>query len=94
MNNDVSQSPADRASAPPDLWASMFGDGTPRKAVVTAIVVGTILTAINHGDIILAGDFPPAAKFILNYCVPYCVVTWGAVTGKRAQWRRQRRGAN
>jgi hypothetical protein len=67
----------------------MFGDGTPKKAIGTALVVGTILTAINHGDVIFQGGFPPWAKFVLNYCVPYCVVTWGAVTGKRAQWRRQ-----
>ena len=34
-------------------------DGTPRKALITACVVGTILTTINHGDLILKGDYPP-----------------------------------
>lgn len=66
----------------------MFGDGTPKKALLTALVVGTILTAINHGDRIVAGDWPPLIKVLLTYCVPYCVTTWGAITGKRAQWRR------
>ena len=66
----------------------IFGDGTPKKAFFTALVVGTILTFINHGDVLLAGQAPPALKVILTYCVPYCVTTWGAVTGKRAQWRR------
>jgi len=65
-----------------------FGDGTPTKAFLTALVVGTILTTINHGDVILAGGWPPVIKVVLTYCVPYCVTTWGAITGKRAQWRR------
>ena len=72
----------------PPLAQLMFGDGTPIKALLTALVIGTLLTAINHGDNILAGDWPPALKIFLTYCVPYCVTTWGAVIGKRAQWRR------
>lgn len=59
-------------------------DGTPRKALITACVVGTILTTINHGDLILQGDFPPLIKVALTYCVPFCVTTWGAVLGKKA----------
>jgi hypothetical protein len=75
-------------SAPP-FRELAFGGGTPKKAVLTAMVVGTILAAINHGDVILAGDFPSVWKVGLTYCVPYCVTTWGAITGKRAQWRLQ-----
>ena len=71
----------------PALRDLIFGDGTPRKAVLTAAVVGTLLTAINHGDQILIGAIPPATKVLLTYCVPYCVTTWGAVTGKRARLR-------
>ena len=65
-----------------------FGGGTPRKALLTAIVVGTVLTSINHGDTVLRGDWPPVWKIFLTYCVPYCVTTWGAITGKRALLRR------
>ena len=75
-------------SLPPSLPQMILGDGTPKKAFFTALVVGTILTAINHGDVILSGSAPPPWKVILTYCVPYCVTTWGAITGKRAQWRR------
>ncbi len=60
----------------------MFGGGTPKKAAMTALIVGTILAVINHGDVILAGEVPPMAKILMTYCVPYCVTTWGAVTGK------------
>ena len=66
-----------------------FGDGTPKKAFLTALVVGTILTVINHGDVILAGQWPPFIKVFLTYCVPYCVTTWGAITGKKAELRKQ-----
>ena len=74
-------------SSPP-LSQMILGDGTPKKAVLTALVVGTLLTTINHGDLFLAGLAPPFWKVGLTYCVPYCVTTWGAITGKRAQWRR------
>ncbi|MDP6690852.1 MAG: nitrate/nitrite transporter NrtS [Alphaproteobacteria bacterium] len=82
----MSQS-VEQGSAPP-LSQMAFGDKTPKKAFLTALVVGTILTAINHGDVILAGDAPPLLKVALTYCVPYCVTTWGAIMGKRAQWQR------
>jgi hypothetical protein len=59
-----------------------FGGGTPRKAAITALFVGSILVAINHGDSILAGHPLEFHKVILTYCVPYCVATWGAMTGK------------
>ncbi|WP_353330106.1 nitrate/nitrite transporter NrtS [Phaeobacter sp. NW0010-22] len=72
----------------PHLTTLMFGDGTPRKAFLTALGVGTLLTVINHGDVLLSGQAPPLHKVVLTYCVPYCVTTWGAVTGKRAQLAR------
>ena len=74
--------------SPPSLFQLLFGDGTPKRAFFTALVVGTLLAAINHGDVILSGIAPPVWKIRLTYCVPYCVTTWGAITGKRAQWRR------
>ena len=58
------------------------------------IVVGTILTAINQGDVILAGEQPDYLKAALTYLVPYCVATYGAVTAKRAAWRRHNGAGN
>ena len=77
--------------SPPSLPQMMFGDGTPKKTFFTALVVGTLLTAINHGDVILSGQIPPIWKMVLTYCVPYCVTTWGATMDKRAQWWRDKR---
>lgn len=59
-----------------------FGGGTPRKAAVTALIVGTVLVGINHGDAIIQGESVSLIKVILTYCVPFLVTTWGAVTGK------------
>lgn len=71
----------------PAMAHMIFGDGTPKKALATALVVGSVLTLINHGDQVFYGEFPPIWKVLLTYMTPYCVTTWGAVTGKRAQWR-------
>ena len=78
----------ERTASPPSILQMILGDGTPKKAVLTALVVGTILTTINHGDTISNGLMPPVWKVFLTYCVPYCVTTWGAATGKLAQWQR------
>jgi hypothetical protein len=73
---------------PPPLSGLILGDGTPKKAFFAALAVGAILTIINHGDLLLAGGAFPAVKVLLTFCVPYCVTTWGAITGKRSQWIR------
>lgn len=62
-------------------------DGTPARAVKVALVVGTVLLAINQGDVILAGAMPNLWKAALTYLVPYCVATYGAVTAKQAMLR-------
>ena len=53
-----------------------------RRSFWTALVVGTILTAINQGTLILAGSFPLVLlwKVPLTYCVPFCVASWGALS--------------
>jgi len=52
-----------------------------RTALVTALVVGTILTAINQGNLVAHGTFPAllAWKIPLTYCVPFCVATFSAL---------------
>jgi hypothetical protein len=72
-------------TATPDFFELAFSDGTPQKAVMTALVVGTILAIINHGDFILKGESINFFKILLTYCVPYCVTTWGAIHGKRVR---------
>lgn len=73
----------------PSWWHFAASEGTPGYALVMGLIVGTILTVINQGDVILAGEMPNLIKAVLTYMVPYCVATYGAVTAKRAAWRRQ-----
>ena len=49
-------------------------------------VVGTILVAINQGDLLLAGNLPPESlwKILLTYRVPYCVSTHASVSAIRS----------
>ena len=56
-----------------------------RRSALTALVVGTVLVAINQGTVLLQGVFPADLlwKIPLTYAVPFCVATWGALTSSR-----------
>lgn len=51
------------------------------RGLKVGAIVGTILTAINQGDLILGGslDATSAWKIPLTYLVPYCVSTYAGV---------------
>ena len=51
------------------------------RSLKVSAIVGTILVAINQGDVILAGELPVSVlwKVALTYLVPYCVSTYAAV---------------
>ena len=55
------------------------------RALATSIVVGTLLLAINQGDAVVSGTWPPslAWKVPLTYAVPFAVCMWGALGGAR-----------
>src|SRR5260370_2664765 len=50
-----------------------------------ALVVGTLLAAINHGQALLTGHFTPGELLpvCLTYCVPFAVSMYSQVQGKR-----------
>ncbi|MSQ13948.1 MAG: hypothetical protein EXR47_07460 [Dehalococcoidia bacterium] len=58
-----------------------------RRSLLTALVVGTILTAINQSGPIVRGDVPLSliGRIVLTYCVPFCVTTWGALINTRVR---------
>jgi hypothetical protein len=67
-----------------------------RRAMVVAIVVGTILVAINHGDAIVRGDLGLGRllRIALTVMVPYCVSTYSSVSALRASARARRRSSS
>ena len=53
-----------------------------RRSAAVAMIVGTALVGLNHGDRILAGTYAWQSswyKIPLTYCVPFLVATYGAL---------------
>ena len=67
-----------------------------RRTVRIALVVGTILTIINQGDVILRGDATAITwiKAALNYCVPFVVSNLGLLAGNRAELEGREAGGS
>ncbi len=57
-----------------------------RRSLVYGVVVGGILIGINHGDLLLAGDFSRVQwlKVLLTPMVPYLVCTFSCVQATRS----------
>ncbi len=57
------------------------------RSLKVALVVGTLLALINHGDRLFNGGLDTAAmlKVGLTYLVPYAVASWSAVQTTLAQ---------
>lgn len=56
-----------------------------RRALAVAGVIGTILTVINQGDLLLRGQITLVGlvKILLTYLVPFCVSVYSVVTMSR-----------
>ncbi len=67
-----------------------FGHGTPKKAFLTSLFVGTLLILVNHGDQIINGQFPHFIKVLITYLVPYLVTTWGSILGKKSKFNNSK----
>ncbi len=61
------------------------GGPVVRRALRFALVVGSVLITINHGDAILRGDLPPVRclRMGLTVMVPYVVSTLSSVLALR-----------
>lgn len=56
-----------------------------RRSLKVALLVGSILAVINHGEQLMGGtvDSEVVWKILLTYCVPYAVSTFAAVDAQR-----------
>ncbi len=74
-------------SQPADAVVIVVLGRTARKAVPVAAIVGTILSAVNLGPIIAAGDATTGTWVIVavNYLVPYIVASIGYLSGRRVR---------
>ena len=64
----------------PDFFQLAFRHGTPKRALMTVMLVGTILTLINNGDVILEGG----SLNYISYSVDLVVTNNVTVTGSGA----------
>lgn len=57
-----------------------------RRTGLIALTVGTILTGVNQGDVIAAGDETALTfvKVAFNYAVPFVVSNLGVLAGRRS----------
>jgi hypothetical protein len=55
-------------------------DGVPKRSLLVAIVVGTVLNLINQGGALIGHGHFDSVKAALTFAVPYCVATYGAVS--------------
>jgi hypothetical protein len=69
----------------PSALDAAFEARVVRRALAFAVVVGSVLIAINHGDALLAGDIDGTRwlKMGLTVLVPYVVSTWSSVLAMR-----------
>ena len=60
-------------------------------SIKMALVVGTLLAVINHGQAMFTGHFTSdrLLPMLLTYCVPFAVAMYSQVQGKRQRDRFQ-----
>jgi len=69
-------------------WLRLAADrSVVRRATVTALLVGTLLSLITRGEMILSADFSMGLSWQLGllFVVPYSVSTWSSVAAARRQ---------
>jgi len=65
-------------------WAAATTGGAPQKALIVALVIGTILNLINQGDVLWGHAAVQWGKLGLTYLTPFLVSLHGQTTAKMA----------
>jgi hypothetical protein len=66
-------------------WFSLALEvNTLKRSIKVAVIVGTLLMLINHGNIMISGEIERhhMLKILLTYFVPYLVSTYSSVEAK------------
>jgi hypothetical protein len=75
-------------AAKPRLLATVLSNQSLSRCVPIALLVGTLLSLINQGTVILGGQASEATwvRVALNYVVPFCVSSAGFFASQRSVW--------
>lgn len=70
---------------PGEAFLLVLRGATVRISGPVAVVVGTVLTAVNQGGVLLGGDVGAATllRTAANFAIPYCVSSYGALQAVR-----------
>jgi hypothetical protein len=63
--------------------ARTFSFRSVRRSLLVALLIGTVLNAINQGPEIVTGHWPVWWKLLLTYSVPFCVASYGSYAAFR-----------
>ena len=61
-----------------------FAGASVRRSLLVALVIGTLLNAINQGPEILTGHWPEWWKLVFTYFVPFAVASYGSYAAFRS----------
>lgn len=67
-----------------EALARTFSGRSVRRSLTVALVIGTVLNAINQGSEILAGEPVVLWKLALTYFVPFAVASYGSYAALRS----------
>lgn len=70
------------------VWRCCVSGGVPRRSLVVAVIVGSILNLINQGDVLFGDSRLNLTKLLLTFAVPYCVATYGAASYRLSLMRQ------
>ena len=60
-----------------------FARAVVLRSLAVAVLIGTVLNAINQGPELIAGQHVSVLKVLLTYAVPFCVASYGAYAAFR-----------
>ena len=66
-----------------DAMRRTFSRPVVVRSMTVAVLIGTILNAINQGPELVAGQHVSLLKVVLTYVVPFCVASYGAYSAFR-----------
>jgi hypothetical protein len=61
-----------------------FAGPSVRRSLTVALIIGTLLNAINQGPEIVTGHWPVWWKLVLTYFVPFAVASYGSYAAFRS----------
>jgi hypothetical protein len=72
-------------SRPSDAVRLLLRSATARACLPLAVVVGTVLSAVNQGDVVVSGaaDGLVAVKILASYAIPFLTSSTGALLAVR-----------